>query len=234
MKVNGKAIFGFVAKYLKGKQTPDGNTEFQFNAGGLNFKSTDYEWLIIAGSKAMFKGAGTVNGAGDFGFMLSAVDAVLTESTSIDLFRIKIWDKNNGDAVVYDNQCGTDDYADLDQTTAISGGSIVIHSLEKKTKSGEITNIAASSDDHVSMKVYPNPFSEKLRFEFISPETVDARIELYDMTGRFVKTIFEQQIEGGTQYEADFSPDAIISAIYFYRVTLGKGVHNGKVIFKKE
>src|SRR5688500_2914435 len=42
-----------------------------------------------------------------------------------DKFRIKIWDKNNGDAVVYDNKLGAAD-EDYD-AQQISGGSIVIH-----------------------------------------------------------------------------------------------------------
>jgi len=45
----------------------------------------------------------------------------------VDKFRIKIWDKNNGDAVVYDNAPGSDDINTSGQT-AISGGAIVIHS----------------------------------------------------------------------------------------------------------
>jgi hypothetical protein len=57
--------------------------------------------------------------------MLSAVDAALTPSSDVDLFRIKIWDRDSGDAVVYDNMMGTDENAD--PTTAIGGGSIVIH-----------------------------------------------------------------------------------------------------------
>ncbi|MGH8245431.1 MAG: hypothetical protein ACREUU_03260 [Gammaproteobacteria bacterium] len=44
----GKANFGFVSKYLPGANLPSGNTEFQFKAGGLNFKSTAYDWLVIA------------------------------------------------------------------------------------------------------------------------------------------------------------------------------------------
>ena len=43
----------------------------------------------------------------------------------MDKFRIKIWDKNNGDAIVYDNEIGGLD--DADPTTVIGGGSIVIH-----------------------------------------------------------------------------------------------------------
>jgi hypothetical protein len=125
--LEGKANFGFVSKYQKGASTPTGQTEFVFQAGNLNFHSTSYEWLVVAGNghKAMFKGVGTINGVGNYGFILSAIDAAQTPSTDVDLFRIKIWNKNNGDAVVYDNQMGDDE--DADPTTAIGGGSIVIH-----------------------------------------------------------------------------------------------------------
>jgi hypothetical protein len=84
------------------------------------------------------------------------------------------------------------------------------------------------------LNVYPNPFSEKLKFEFVSPESVNARIDLYDMTGRLVKTIFEQPVEGGASYEAEFRPESIVSGMFIYRVILGEAVHNGKVVFKKK
>ena len=61
--------------------------------------------------------------------MLKAIDAKLTPSTDVDLFSIKIWDKDNGDAVVYDNSLGVPD--DGDPITAISGGQIVIHTKKK-------------------------------------------------------------------------------------------------------
>jgi len=84
----------------------------------LNFKSTSYDWLVIAGTKAQYKGAGTINGAGNYGFMLTAIDG------TPDKFRIKIWDKVTAE-VIYDNQLGASDNAT--PTTAIQGGSIVIH-----------------------------------------------------------------------------------------------------------
>jgi hypothetical protein len=84
------------------------------------------------------------------------------------------------------------------------------------------------------LNVYPNPFTKSVRIEFVSPESVNARIDLYDMTGRMVKTIFEQPIEGGVSYEADFRPEAEVSGMYFYRVILGEAIYNGKVVFKKE
>ena len=120
--LTGKANFGFVSKYQKGTSVPAGNTQFQFQAGGLNFESTSYEWLVIAGAKAQFKGAGTINDAGTYSFLLTAGDGDRTGSS--DRFRIKIWDKNTG-ATVYDNQMNASDTAD--PTTALGGGSIVIH-----------------------------------------------------------------------------------------------------------
>ena len=74
--LTGKATFGFVSKYKKGKNTPDGNTEFQFRAADMNFHSTSYDWLVVSrgGSNAQFKGSGTINGSGDYRFMIWASD----------------------------------------------------------------------------------------------------------------------------------------------------------------
>ncbi len=119
----GKANFGFVSKYQPGAKVPSGNTEFQFHAAGMNFKSTAYEWLTVAGARAQYKGEGTINGTGAYGFMLTAIDGSINGGGGTDKFRIKIWNKASG-AVVYDNQVNADDAAD--PTTVIGGGSIQI------------------------------------------------------------------------------------------------------------
>ncbi len=130
--LTGKANFGFVSKYKKGADIPTGVTEFQFKVASLNFHSDVYEWLVVAGSDAKFKGTGTINGAGNYGFMVTANDADVNknDANTDDKFRIKIWDKDNGDEIVYDNQMGASD-GDA-PTTAISGGSIVVHSGKGK------------------------------------------------------------------------------------------------------
>ena len=111
----GKATFGFVSKYKKGQSTPSGNTEFQFKAGDLNFHSEAYYWLVVNqnGSRAQFKGSGTINGQGTFKFMLWAGDG------DPDTFRIRIWNEDSygNETDVYDN--GPDQ--------PIGGGSIIIH-----------------------------------------------------------------------------------------------------------
>lgn len=120
----GGATLGFVSKYKKGATVPTGNTVFKFKAGDLDFQSQSHDWLVVAGSKAKFKGIGTLNGAGEYGFLISLVDAALTPSTPVDLFRIKIWDTVTG-LVIYDNQMGASETDD--PATALGGGSIVIH-----------------------------------------------------------------------------------------------------------
>lgn len=112
--LSGQCNFGFVSKYKKGESYPEGNTEFQFHETGLNFHSHSYEWLIVAGSLAMYKGTGTIDGDGNYGFLVTVQDGKI--SGGVDTFRIKIWDKNNGDLVVFDNG-----------NTELSGGQITIH-----------------------------------------------------------------------------------------------------------
>lgn len=115
LSLTGKANFGFVSKYKKGADTPTGNTEFQFQAADLNFHSDSYQWLVVAGNNyARFKGSGTINGIGDYKFMLWAGDG------EPDTFRIRIWEEDEITAIetdVYDNI--------TDQ--AIGGGSIEVH-----------------------------------------------------------------------------------------------------------
>ncbi len=121
--LTGKATFGFVSKYLKGANVPTGSTEFQFQAGDLNFHSSAYQWLVVAGARAQYKGTGTINGDGEYGFMLTATDGQATGGGGVDRFRMKIWVKSSGD-IVYDNQMGDGD--DASPAMAIAG-SIVIH-----------------------------------------------------------------------------------------------------------
>jgi predicted outer membrane repeat protein len=101
----GRARFGFVSRYQQGASVPTGNTHFRFQAGGLDFDSEAYEWLVVnqGGGTAQFKGSGQVNGDLDpngnaFKFMVWATDG------SPDTFRIRIWwEDESGEHGVYDN-----------------------------------------------------------------------------------------------------------------------------------
>ena len=82
--------------------------------------------LVVRGAAAQYKGAGLVNGMGDYGFLLTATDGQLAGGDGWDKFRLKIWTRDTGQ-VVYDNRLGISDAPDNADPQQLGGGSIVIH-----------------------------------------------------------------------------------------------------------
>lgn len=116
--LSGRANFGFSVKYVAGDTAPNGGSQFKFRLADINFASTSYQWLVISGTKATFKGVGTNNGVGNYTFLVSTIDG------SPDRYRIKITD-NNTNTVFYDNEMESSETAD--PTTPLMVGNIVIH-----------------------------------------------------------------------------------------------------------
>ncbi len=119
-QATGKVILGINAQYTTGN-TPTGQSKINFNAGNIDFKSTSYQWLVVSGAKATLKGNGTVNGSGNYTFLISGIDG--SQTGGPNLIRVKITDSSNN--VIYDTQSGAPDTAD--PTTALSSGSIKVH-----------------------------------------------------------------------------------------------------------
>lgn len=119
---SGRANFAFRSRYQTGTNVPAGNAEFLFTPGGLKFRSTSYDWLVVSGRHALCKGTGTINGSGDYHFMLTSIDGDQPNGEGVDRLRIRIWSDSNG--VIYDNQPNAPEIAA--PTTALSG-SIAIH-----------------------------------------------------------------------------------------------------------
>jgi hypothetical protein len=114
----GPAIFGFNSKYLPGRSTPDGNLEFQFKAGNLNFKSTSMDWLVVTGEpRAQFQGTGTINGATVCKFAVDAWAGSFQQMTAsnVDALGLRIF-----------SCAGGGDRYSL-PATPLKQGSIIIH-----------------------------------------------------------------------------------------------------------
>jgi hypothetical protein len=125
--LTGKASFGFVSKYQKGATVPTGETQFTFQVANLDFHSTIYQWLVVSGPMAQYKGSGTINGSGTYMFLLTARDGSLAGGNTTDGFRIQITD-STGTIVIYDNMLGASSDMTSNNTQALGGGSVVIHS----------------------------------------------------------------------------------------------------------
>jgi hypothetical protein len=122
--LNGRANFGFNAKYKNGGGPPTGQTEFNFQVANFNFHSETYDWLVVSGFKAQFRGTGSVNGVSGYDFRLTAYDGQVNGGGGLDKFRMKV--TRNGQTI-FDNRMGQPDDPDVANPQVIAGGSIVIH-----------------------------------------------------------------------------------------------------------
>jgi hypothetical protein len=129
LSLAGKASFKFIAKYKKKANIPSGETEFVFAPADMTFKSTSYDWLVVSGAEALYKGVGTINGEDKYGFELIVVDEKFKREGGLDKFRIKIWNTTTG-KTVYDNGLGGPE--DVPPTTSIAGGDISIEKPPRK------------------------------------------------------------------------------------------------------
>jgi FtsP/CotA-like multicopper oxidase with cupredoxin domain len=125
--LTGTAHFNLNPRYLQDDLVPSGQGKFRFQAAGIDFDSTALEYLVVTGSKGQLRGSGTINGGGSYGFLMTVVDGKLPGSGGADRFRMKIWNKLAGDAVVYDNVPGAPDDIDIANPAPTSGGNITIH-----------------------------------------------------------------------------------------------------------
>jgi PKD domain len=128
---NDRPKFGFSKVHQAvGDDRPTGHAEFHYRPSDIRFQADrEFDWLIINGPRASFQGSGTINNAGNYGFLVSAIDGDVTGGGGTDYVRIKIWDKVTL-AVVYDSQPGAPNSADpttpVDGKINIQGGSPLI------------------------------------------------------------------------------------------------------------
>jgi dienelactone hydrolase len=78
-----------------------------------------------------------------------------------------------------------------------------------------------------NLVVYPNPASDGFTVDLSSFEGAELNIELYDMTGRIIKTMFNHKAD-----KAYFSRAELPSGLYFINVTSGNSRYSAKVLFE--
>ncbi len=223
LTLTGRANFGFVSKYLKGASVPSGDTEFQFQIGNLNFKSTSYDWLVVSCTKAQYKGTGKINGQGTYGFLITALDG------SPDKFRIKIWDKATA-AIVYDNQMGQ--LEDSNSATDISGGSIVVHDTKCKNAAARTSDTEVveevNADETISVSAYPNPVQSSLSLKLVNPKREPVGISILDLSGKSIIMRSYEQPSADDYYVIDSSE--LPEGLYLLRVRVGNYAENVKLM----
>jgi hypothetical protein len=82
-------------------------------------------------------------------------------------------------------------------------------------------------------ETWPNPFTEKVNFNFTSPSDTRARLEIYSITGAKLATLFDADIQAGRRYEAEYVPNLVSSQMVIYRLTMNGETRVGKLVYQE-
>ncbi len=107
------------------------------------------------------------------------------------------------------------------------------------------TNQALGTEDESSLipdkftveQNYPNPFNPSTTIKFSVPEVSDVRISIYDMLGREVNVLIDQELQAGS-YDVvwngtDRSGSKVATGAYIYKIKAGSNVAVKKMILMK-
>lgn len=71
----------------------------------------------------------------------------------------------------------------------------------------------------VTLDVFPNPVASSATVSFISSQNSHVALELFDPTGRKIKTLFDEIVEAGN-HEIDFNRGQLSAGMYYLQVTM--------------
>jgi hypothetical protein len=75
------------------------------------------------------------------------------------------------------------------------------------------------SDGYVLSPAYPNPFNPATRFSLTVSERQQITVEVFNVLGQRVRTLFAGQMDGGETRTFVFDASDLPSGIYLYRVS---------------
>jgi len=89
-----------------------------------------------------------------------------------------------------------------------------------ETNGGAIQNNTELPDKYSLSQNYPNPFNPETKIAFDIPQLSNVKLIIYDITGRAVATLVNQELQPG-RYEYKFGGDKFASGVYIYKISAG-------------
>ena len=78
--------------------------------------------------------------------------------------------------------------------------------------------------------IYPNPFTTKTNIQFTAAENGNAVVELYNISGAKIRTLFSGNVIQGQVYNVIAGDAQLPKGIYVYMISNGKQKHTGRII----
>ena len=232
---NGKRLgFNFSVRYSgKYAVTPTGQTHLQITGLGM-FRSSSLDWLVVTGDKAAWRGEGTIDGKGRYGFIASVTDAGNPgQDDPGDRLRVLVWDMDRHNRLVYNSFTQGGEILNLsNQGPAIDRGNIVIHGQNN----GSITakgGSKVSADAQELLLAYPNTFSESTTISFSVERGQAYTLEVYDTKGRLVRELATGTAEAGGTQKYVLRGESLSEGLYIARLVTSAGSQSIKVLLKR-
>ena len=91
----------------------------------------------------------------------------------------------------------------------------------------------AAVESQYALSAYPSPTSGSATIEFVAAQQGKSTLQVIDMNGRIVKTIFNQNVVSGQTYTVDFDGSDLPNGIYITKLSTDNNVEIGKIMIAK-
>jgi hypothetical protein len=101
------------------------------------------------------------------------------------------------------------------------------------SKSNSITDNQSSLPSNFTLNQnYPNPFNPTTVISYDLPENSQVNLAVYDMMGRRVATLVNENVAAGT-HQVQFDASSLSSGTYMYRLQAGGNIQTKKLTLIK-
>jgi hypothetical protein len=101
------------------------------------------------------------------------------------------------------------------------------------TASGVINN-SIGTISKLSVSAYPNPFRDNVNFVIASPESGKAVLEVYNLFGQKLQTVYEGFIYAGRSQVVQFNTGTTASGVLIYKLRINENQVTGRIINNRE
>ena len=195
-----------------------GNVSINYGEGTMTITYTIFDGYSMSevhvyagtGKYPMLKGKATV-APGQYSFNAGSLDKVVEYTVTLTEVYGPVW------VIAHAVTC------DIAGTNTGSG------SMALNIGTSELQSASVGSFDASELKVFPNPFNTRTTFEFVSGKNVNARLEIFSITGQRITTLLDQPVEQGVLNRIEYHPYNLTPGMLLYRLTLGEEILNGKL-----
>jgi len=143
-------------------------------------------------------------------------------------------DVNNGVAVgnEYKNANYSISYGTILKTTDGGISWTILRTINGGVTSINEKQIGKLPDGYLLEQNYPNPFNPTTKIKFAIPKSSFINLKIYDILGREVATLINEDKPSGT-YEETWNTANVSSGVYFYQLKSGNYIQTKKMILFK-